>query len=97
MLISTNITSIRLIKRTKDTDGAKDKAHTENIVQGIHTTEENTREIIKKIKYFNRKSTMSVISYSRLLVNKTYYKERQKAYQKFRQQASYTTEQNVIT
>jgi hypothetical protein len=62
MLISTNIASIRLIKRTKDADGAKDKAYTENIVQGIHTTEENTRKVIKKIKYFNRRSATFVIS-----------------------------------
>jgi hypothetical protein len=32
MLISTNIASIRLIKRTKDTDRAKDKAYTKDIV-----------------------------------------------------------------
>jgi hypothetical protein len=63
MLISTNIASIRLIKRTEDTDGAEDKAHTEDIVQGIHTTEEDTREAIKKIKYFDRKSATFVISW----------------------------------
>jgi response regulator RpfG family c-di-GMP phosphodiesterase len=55
MLISINIASIRLIKRTKDADGAKDKAYIENIVQGIHTTEEDTREVIKEIKHFNKK------------------------------------------
>jgi hypothetical protein len=62
MLISTNITSIRLIKRTKDTDGAKNKAYTEDIVQGIHTTEKNTRKAIKKIKHSDKRSAMSVIS-----------------------------------
>jgi response regulator RpfG family c-di-GMP phosphodiesterase len=62
MLISTNITSIRLIKRTKDADKAKDKAYTKNIVQEIHITKENTKEVIKKIKHFNRKSVMFVIS-----------------------------------
>jgi hypothetical protein len=62
MLMSTNIASIGLIKRTEDADGAEDKAHTEDIVQGIHTAEEDTREVIREIKYFNRKSAMSVIS-----------------------------------
>jgi hypothetical protein len=62
MLISTNIASIRLIKRTKDADRAEDKAYTEDIVQGIYTTEEDTREAIKKIKYSDRKSATSVIS-----------------------------------
>jgi hypothetical protein len=62
MLISTNIVSIGLIKRTKDTDRAKDKAYTEDIVQEIYTTEEDTREVIKKIEYFNRRSATSVIS-----------------------------------
>jgi response regulator RpfG family c-di-GMP phosphodiesterase len=62
ILISTNIASIKLIKRTKDADRAKDKAYTEDIVQGIHTTEKNTREVIKKIKHSNRKSATFVIS-----------------------------------
>jgi hypothetical protein len=62
MLISTNIASIGLIKRTEDADRAEDKAHIENIVQGIHITEKDTREAIKEIKYFNRKSATSVIS-----------------------------------
>jgi hypothetical protein len=62
MLISINIVSIRLIKRTKDTDRAKDKAYTEDIVQEIHITEENIKEVIKEIEHFNRKSAMSVIS-----------------------------------
>jgi hypothetical protein len=62
MLISTNIASIGLIERTEDTDGAEDKAHTEDIVQGIHTAEEDTREVIKEIKHSNRRSATSVIS-----------------------------------
>jgi response regulator RpfG family c-di-GMP phosphodiesterase len=62
MLISTNIASIGLIERTEDADKAEDKAHIENIVQGIHTTEEDTREIIKKIKHSNKRSATSVIS-----------------------------------
>jgi hypothetical protein len=62
ILISTNIASIGLIERTKDTDRAKDKAYTEDIVQGIYTTEENTREAIKKIKHSDRRSATSVIS-----------------------------------
>jgi hypothetical protein len=62
MLISTNIASIRLIKRIKDVNEAKDKVYTENIVQEIYIAEKNTKEIIKKIKHFNRKSAMFVIS-----------------------------------
>jgi hypothetical protein len=62
MLISTNIASIKLIKHTKDTDKAEDKAYREDIVQRIHTTEEDTKKAIKKIKYFNKRSTTSVIS-----------------------------------
>jgi uncharacterized protein YlzI (FlbEa/FlbD family) len=62
MLISTNIASIRLIKCTEDTDGAKDKVYTKDIVQGIYITKENIREVIKKIKHFNKRSVMSVIS-----------------------------------
>jgi hypothetical protein len=62
MLISTNIASIRLIERTEDVDGAEDKAHTEDIVQGIHIAEEDTREIIKEIKYSDRRSATFVIS-----------------------------------
>jgi predicted transcriptional regulator len=62
ILISTNIASIKLIKRIKDADRAKDKVYTENIVQGIYTTEENTREVIKKIEYSNKRSAMFVIN-----------------------------------
>jgi hypothetical protein len=61
MLISINIASIRLIKRTKDVDGTEDKAYT-NIVQGIYTAKKNTREVIKKIKYSDKRSVTSVIS-----------------------------------
>jgi response regulator RpfG family c-di-GMP phosphodiesterase len=62
MLISTNIASIRLIERTEDADRAEDKAYTENIVQGIYTTEEDTREVIREIKHSNKKSATFVIS-----------------------------------
>jgi hypothetical protein len=62
ILISTNIASIKLIKRTKDTDGAKDKAYTEDIVQGIHITKKDTRKVIKKIEHSDRRSAMFVIS-----------------------------------
>jgi hypothetical protein len=62
MLISTNIASIGLIKRTEDADGAEDKAYTEDIVQGIYITEEDIREVIKKIEHSDRRSAMSVIS-----------------------------------
>jgi hypothetical protein len=55
MLISTNIASIRLIKRTKDANRAEDKAYTEDIVQGIYTIEKNTREVIKEIKHSDKK------------------------------------------
>jgi hypothetical protein len=62
MLISTNIASIRLIKRTEDADRAEDKAYTEDIVQRIYITEKDTRKVIKKIKYFNKRSVTSVIN-----------------------------------
>jgi hypothetical protein len=62
ILMSTNIASIGLIERTEDADGAEEKAHTEDIMQGIHTTEEDTREVIKKIKHSDRRSATSVIS-----------------------------------
>jgi hypothetical protein len=62
MLISTNIASIKLIKRTKNADEAEDKAYTEDIMQGIHIIKKNIREVIKEIKHFNRKSAMFVIS-----------------------------------
>jgi hypothetical protein len=53
MLISTNITNIRLIKRTKDANRAENKAYTENIMQRIYIIEKNTRKVIKEIKHFN--------------------------------------------
>jgi hypothetical protein len=62
ILISTNIASIKLIKRTEDADGAKDKAYTEDIIQGIHTAEKDIREAIKEIKHSDRRSATSVIS-----------------------------------
>jgi hypothetical protein len=62
MLISINIASIELIKHTKDVDKAEDKAYTEDIVQEIHIIEENTRKVIKKIKYSDRRSATFVIS-----------------------------------
>jgi hypothetical protein len=62
ILISTNITSIKLIKHTKDINRAKDKAYIKKIIQRIHITEKDTREIIKDIKYFNKRSAMSMIS-----------------------------------
>jgi hypothetical protein len=46
----------------KDTDGAEDKAYTEDIVQRIHTTEKDTKEVIKKIKHSDKRSATSVIS-----------------------------------
>jgi hypothetical protein len=60
--MSTNIANIKLIKRTKDANGAKDKAYTKDIIQGIYTAEEDTREVIKEIKHFNRRSATFVIS-----------------------------------
>jgi hypothetical protein len=62
MLISTNIVSIRLIKRTKNVNKAENKVYTKDIVQGIYTIKKNTKEVIKKIKYFNKKSTTFVIN-----------------------------------
>jgi hypothetical protein len=62
ILISINIASIGLIKRTKNADRAKNKAYTEGIVQGIYTIEKNTREVIKRIKYSDRRSVKFVIS-----------------------------------
>jgi hypothetical protein len=56
-----NMASTRPTERTEDMDESEDKAlaHTEEIVQGIHTAEEDTREA-KEIKHFNRKSAMFV-------------------------------------
>jgi hypothetical protein len=51
--------STRPIERTENVDESKDKAlvYIEEIVQGIYTTEKNTREA-KEIKHFNRRSAM---------------------------------------
>jgi response regulator RpfG family c-di-GMP phosphodiesterase len=84
MLISTNIASIRLIKRTKDADGAEDKAHTEDIVQGIHNAEKDTREVIKEIKHSDKKKCY-ICDQLGCWSTKHTTKERLKAYQKFRQ------------
>jgi hypothetical protein len=48
-------------KRTEDVDKSEDKAlaHTEEIVQGIHTVEKDTREA-KEIKYSDRRSATFV-------------------------------------
>jgi hypothetical protein len=62
MLMSTNIASIRLIKRTKDTDKAKDKVYTKEIVQRIYTAEKDTKKVIKEIKHSDRRSATFVIS-----------------------------------
>jgi hypothetical protein len=62
ILISINIANIGLIKRTKNADKAENKAYTEGIVQEIYTTKENIKEVIKKIKHFNRRSVTFVIS-----------------------------------
>jgi hypothetical protein len=62
ILINTNIASIKLIKRIENTDEIKNKAYTEDTIQEIYTTEKNTKEVIKKIKYFNRKSATFVIN-----------------------------------
>jgi hypothetical protein len=53
--------STRLTKRTKDVNKSEDKAlaYTEEIVQGIHTAEKNTKEA-KEIKHSNRRSAMFV-------------------------------------
>jgi chromatin remodeling complex protein RSC6 len=61
ILISTNIANTRPTERTEDMNKSEDKAlaHTKEIVQGIHTTEKNTREA-KKIKHSDKRSTMFV-------------------------------------
>jgi hypothetical protein len=52
MLISTNIASTGLIKRTEDADEAEDKAlgQTEEVVK--RTVEEDTRKVIKGDRVF---------------------------------------------
>jgi hypothetical protein len=48
-------------ERIEDVDESEDEAlaHTEEIVQGIHTAEEDTREA-KEIEYSDKRSAMSV-------------------------------------
>ena len=55
MLISISIINIRLIKHIEDVDKAEDKAlaYVEEIVEGIHIIEEDTREV-KEIEDSNR-------------------------------------------
>jgi hypothetical protein len=61
MLISTNIASTKPTERTKDVDESEDKAlaYTEEIVQGIYTVKEDTREA-KKIEHSDRRSAIFV-------------------------------------
>ena len=55
MLISISIINIRLIKYIEDVDKVEDKAlaYIEEIIEGIHIIEEDTREV-KEIKDSNR-------------------------------------------
>jgi hypothetical protein len=46
-------------ERTEDVDESEDEALAEEIVQGIHTTEEDTREA-KEIEHSDRRSAMFV-------------------------------------
>ena len=63
MLISISIINIRLIKYIEDKDKVEDKAlvYIEEIIEGIHIIEEDTREV-KEIKDSNRRSAMFVIN-----------------------------------
>ena len=63
MLISISIINIRLIKHIEDVDKVEDKAlvYIEEIIEGIHIIEEDTREV-KEIKDSNRRSAMFVIN-----------------------------------
>ena len=63
MLISISIINIRLIKYIEDIDKVEDKAlvYIEEIIEGIHTTEGDTREV-KEIKDSNRRSAMFIIN-----------------------------------
>jgi len=58
-----SIINIRLIKHIEDVDKAEDKAlvYIEEIIEGIYTIEEDTREV-KEIKDSNRRSAMFVIN-----------------------------------
>jgi hypothetical protein len=59
--MSTKSASTRPTGRTEDVNKSKDKAlvYIEEIMQGIHTVEENTREA-KEIKYSDRRSVTFV-------------------------------------
>jgi hypothetical protein len=61
MPISINIAIIRLVERTEDVDETEDKAlaHTEEIVKGIHTAEENTKEV-KKIEHSDKSARFAI-------------------------------------
>ena len=63
MLISISIINIRLIKYIEDVDKVEDKAlvYIEEIIEGIHIIEEDTREV-KEIKDSNRRSTIFIIN-----------------------------------
>ena len=63
MLISISIINIRLIKYIEDIDKVEDKAlvYIEEIIEGIHIIEEDTKEV-KEIKDSNRRSAMFVIN-----------------------------------
>ena len=62
VLISISIINIRLIKYIEDVDKVEDKAlvYIEEIIEGIHIIEEDTREV-KEIKDSNR-SAMFIIN-----------------------------------
>jgi hypothetical protein len=61
MLMSMNMASTGPTEHTKDIDKAEDKAlaYTEEIVQGIYTTKEDTKET-KEIENSDRKSATFV-------------------------------------
>ena len=61
MLISISIINIRLIKHIKNIDKAENKAlvYIEEIIEGIHIIEEDTREV-KEIKDSNRSATFVI-------------------------------------
>ena len=61
--MSISIINIRLIKHIEDMDKVEDKAlvYIEEIIEGIHITEEDTREV-KEIKDSNRRSAIFAIN-----------------------------------
>ena len=63
VLISISIINIRLIKYIENVDKVEDKAlaYIEEIIEGIHIIEEDTREV-KEIKDSNRRSAMFIIN-----------------------------------